>query len=185
LRIQTGGPQPLVVFETRLRIDRGNHHGLDLLSVEWLLIQDTRSRFEIDRPLLPGQKYPGLGLLRDTVAVLVVMSERLDLDRLIFTPSHFHLAAMARPLGMSYDPEVEGKFQGLMASLKGMRLKEAVALVEAGKVHDGRTGERIKWEPSPMIVPVSDRLKGHYEAREYLLQLEKARSSCQCRIEEG
>jgi len=182
LRIKTAGLEPLVVFETRLRIDRDSYHGLNLLSVEWLLIQDTRSRFEIDRPLLPGQKYPGLGLLRDTVAVLVVMCERLDLDGLIFTPSHFHLAAMARPLGMSFDPQKEGQFQALRELFKNVRLKEASVLVETAGVLDEETGRALKWEPSAMIVPVAVGQKAYFESKEYLDQVQQAKELCQFRL---
>ena len=35
--------------------------GRALLSVEWLLIQDASSSFELSRPLLPGQEFPGPG----------------------------------------------------------------------------------------------------------------------------
>ena len=42
--------------------------------MEWLLIQDVSSSFELSHPLLPGQRFPGLGLMRDIAAVLVVIA---------------------------------------------------------------------------------------------------------------
>ena len=178
LRIQTGGMKPLVVFETRLRIDRSRDPGRAYLSVEWLLIQDTRSRFEISRPLLPGQKYPGLGLLRDTAAVLVVLCERLELDGLVFTPSHFHLAAMSRPLALNPDPVEEGRFQAVMEVLKGTRLREAAAAVEKGEVIDGATGQPLAWRPSPVVIPVSARLKDFFASDAFADQVKAAMALC-------
>jgi hypothetical protein len=32
------------------------------LAVRWLALQDPRGRFTPERPRLPGQRYPGLGL---------------------------------------------------------------------------------------------------------------------------
>jgi acetoin utilization deacetylase AcuC-like enzyme len=178
LRIQTGGMKPLVVFETRLRVVHDDQADKDFLSVEWLLIQDARSRFEIGRPLLPGQKYPGLGLLRDTAAVLVVLCERLELDGLIFTPSHFHLAAMSRPLALNPDPIQEGRFQAVMALLKDVRLREAALLVERGGVLDLDTGQEMPWKPSPLVIPVSPGLKAHFEDGDFARQVEAAASAC-------
>ena len=174
LRVQTGGPRPLVVFETRLRIDRSSRVDRRFLSIEWLLIQDTRSSFEMNRPLLPGQKYPGLGLLRETAAVFIVLAERLDLDGLIFTPSHYHLAAMSRPLGFSPDPQEEGKHRAVAALLKELRVREATQVVEGGHIWDAAAGQVLGWQPSPVIIPVSPRLKEHFASTEYQQQAEAA-----------
>lgn len=182
LRIQTGGRQPLVVFETRLRIDRHNPLGGDLLSVEWLLIQDARSRFEMNRPLLPGQKYPGLGLLRDTVAVFVILCERLDLDGIVFTPSHFHLAALSRPLATLPDPQEEGRFQAVLDLTKGLPLPEATRCVDEGRIVDEETGEPFPWKPSPVVIPVSPRLKERFASEEFQGSLALAREGSHLRI---
>jgi acetoin utilization deacetylase AcuC-like enzyme len=182
LRIQTGGREPLVVFETRLRID--HDPGLDrrLLSVEWLLIQDARNRFEMSRPLLPGQKYPGLGLLRDTAAVLLVLCERLELDGLVFTPSHFHLAALSRPLAVNPDPEKEGWFQAVREVLKGVRLREAAILVENGGIVSIDTGDPVVWEPSPVVIAVSAELKAHFQAEAFQQKVTQAQRAYRLKI---
>jgi len=142
LRVQTGGAEPMVVMELKLQIDRHSHPGNSFLSIEWLLIQDARSKFEMSRPLLPGQKHPGLGLLRDTAAVLVVLSERLELDGLIFTPSHYHLAAISRPLATCAAPTEEGWFRAIQKAVSGKDLLRATKAVESGKIIDQSTGNR-------------------------------------------
>ncbi len=43
--------------------------GHELLAIEWLLLQHPRGSFTPHRPRLPGQKHPGLGVLKDTLGV--------------------------------------------------------------------------------------------------------------------
>jgi acetoin utilization deacetylase AcuC-like enzyme len=174
LRIQTGGPDPLVVFETRLRIDKASIPDHAMLSIEWLLFQDTRSTFEMNRPLLPGQKYPGLGLLRETAAVFIVLAERLELDGLLFTPSHYHLAALSRPLGHSPDPTSEGRHQALTSLLKGVRLPEAGRVVEGSQIWDEAAGEVYQWQPSPVVIPVSEPMKEFFASPDYRTRVQAA-----------
>jgi len=171
LRVLTGDDTPLVVLEIRLRVDRSSDPGRSLLSVEWLLIQDTRSRFELSRPLLPGQTYPGLGLLRDTAAVLVVICERLDLDGITFTPSHFHLASLARPVGYCADPVAEARFHAVRSAVKGLHLDEAATAVEGGLIRNQRTGRSLVWEPARLVIPVTEQMKRHFDSQEYQQQV--------------
>ncbi len=149
---------PRVLFEVRLRIDRAVLPGLTMLAVEWLLIQDSGARYELNRPLLPGQRHPGMGLLRDTAAVLIVVCERLELDGIAFTPSYYHLARQARPIGRFADPEREGRYQALARAVGHLPLAEATAAVHGGRVVDTE-GQEVAWEPALMVLPVSAELK--------------------------
>ena len=135
--------------------------GQGLLSVEWLLIQDARSRFEIGRALLPGQKYPGLGLLRDTVAVLVILSERLDLDGLVFTPSHFHLAALSRPLAVNPDRPIDRK--EMLQHVWGGNTREMET--RTVDMHIRRLREKLERDPTSPEWIVTVRNKGYMFAR--------------------
>ncbi len=175
LRIQAGEIDPQIVVEMKLRVNRKMEPGRTFLSVEWLLIQDVRTSFELSRPLLPGQKFPGLGLLRDTAAVLVVACERMDLDGLIFTPTHFHLARMAQPLASFADPVHQARLAALLYAVRNLRLNEAARAVEKGKVIDGETGKPVGWLPAPMVIPVAPYLKDFLGSREYESQFTAAR----------
>lgn len=161
LRISTGEDPALAIFEVRLRIDRALKQGFGFLVVEWLLIQDARSSFEMSRPLLPGQKHPGLGLLRDTAAVLYVVCERLGLDGLAFTPSHFHMASLAQPQGVFPDPVSQARFEAFQRATRGLRFGEASRAVDGGRIRDTASGAPAVWIPDLMILPVSPALKEH------------------------
>ncbi len=167
LRITTADEPPLTIFELRLRIERSVTPGRSFLMVEWLLIQNARSTFEISKPLLPGQKYPGLGLLRDTAAVLIVACENLELDGLAFTPSHFHLACLADPQSLFLDPEQQARFAALRHATANMRVAEASLALREKQVIDEASGQPAEWKPGLMILPVSAEMKTFFGSREY------------------
>lgn len=184
LRIGTGGEDPRTLIEIRLRIDRASEPGRSYLAVEWLLIQDAGSSFEMSRPLLPGQKHPGLGMLRDVAAALVVLGEKLELDGVRFTPSHYHLAALSRPVGCAPDPRDEGRFQALQHAVRELPLREAAIAVEAGRVLDRRTGLAWPWRPTPLVVPISRAEKRRFASDDYRSAAARARSGCDLMLNE-
>jgi len=185
LRIQAGEIDPQVLLEMKLRVNRKMEPGRIFLVVEWLLIQDVRTTFELSRPLLPGQEFPGLGLLRDTAAVLIVACERMDLDGLVFTPTHFHLARMVQPLASFADPVNQARLAALLHTVRNLRLIEAARAVEKGKVTDGATGEAAMWIPAPMVIPVAPYLKDFYLSAEYEAQVAAARRGFNFRLTPG
>ncbi len=161
LRIVSGHRSPVVVMELKLRIVReAQTGGHDLLVVEWLLLQDARpDEKSAGRPLLPGQSHPGMGLLRDMAAVLIVATERLGLDGMAFTPSHYHLARLARPQGRFPDPADEARYLAIEKAVAGLPLREASSLVAAGRITDADSGAPVLWHPRQMIIPVAPALR--------------------------
>ncbi|MDY7093165.1 MAG: histone deacetylase [Acidobacteriota bacterium] len=145
--------------ELRAQRERRLIPGMELLQVEWLLLQNPRATFEDGRPPLPGQEHPGLGMLRDVVAMLLVMCERLGLDGLSFVPSHYHLAATSHKVLRFLEPEHERLYRGLHKALAELSVAEASRAVDEERIVDAETGEPFRWRPMPMVLPVSDRLK--------------------------
>jgi hypothetical protein len=166
VRLKSAGfAAPLI--ELRARIDRGTVPGLALLRIEWLLLQNPRARFTPERPRLPGQSFPGLGLLHDVMALFVVACERLHLDGLVFVPAHYHTAAQGRRLLRFLSPEHEGLFRALETTLSPLSLAEAAAAVEEGRVIDEATGEPCRWQPMAMVLPVSERMQERVTGEAY------------------
>ena len=176
---------PVALLELRLRVDRASVSGHSLLAVEWLLIQDAGQRYEMTRPLLPGQAHPGLGLLRDTAAVLVVVCERLELDGIVFTPSHYHLARLARPQARFLDPALEGRCRAVDRAVRHLRLDEAVAAVEEGRVIDPSTGRVVAWEPAPLVIPVSRELAARFGRGDWETRAAAAAEAQEMRLDRG
>jgi acetoin utilization deacetylase AcuC-like enzyme len=161
------------LIEARARIDRGTLPGLSLLRIEWLLLQNPRAEFTADRPRLPGQNHPGLGIAQDIIALLILACDRLQLDGLVFVPAHYHTASQGRKWLRFLDPHDEGVFRALREALHGLPLSEATRAVDEKQVMDAHTGQPFAWRPSPMVMPVTDRLRALVESEEYERQVKE------------
>lgn len=145
-----------------------------LLSIEWLLLQNPRGVPTPERPLLPGQQYPGLGCLSEVVLMLVMMCERLNFDGIAFSPAHFHVAAQAQGILAFLDPVDAAWFSAIEEALMGIPLAQSTALIHQKALVDENTGETVSWHAAPMVLPVSDKLKEQFESQEYENAVEEA-----------
>src|SRR5438128_797443 len=66
--------------------------GARMLYVHWIALRNPRARFSAERPQLPGQEVPGLGLSREVLELISRMAARLGLEGLAFRPAAYHLA---------------------------------------------------------------------------------------------
>ena len=145
-----------LLMELRVGRSRTVFSGMEVLVAEWLRLQDPRQAFSDSNPRLPGQDHPGLGLLREVVAWVVLLCEALGLDGLVFTPAQYYMAALARHHMQFVRPEAIARFEAIEKAAGGLPLSEAEQRLAAGGVSwDGRE--------MMMVYPVSDRLR-HYLA---------------------
>ncbi|MDH3498003.1 MAG: hypothetical protein OER21_14685, partial [Gemmatimonadota bacterium] len=144
-----------------LRVNRNKRviPGMDLLYIEWLRLQNPRVPFSPTYPRLPGQQHPGLGILREVVAWLVVVCERLGLDGMASKPAQYYMAHLGRRHLRFLDPVVQARFEAIHNALARCTLPEAERLLNAGRVVDADTGEPVVWKPALQVFPVSERLK--------------------------
>ncbi len=177
VRIYGDADRKELLGEFRARRDRRRIPGMEMLHIEWLLLQNPRARFSTHRPSMPGQEYPGLGLLRDVLALLIIACERLQLDGISFVPSHFHLALTSANLMHFLDPKAEVRLAAVREALGERNFAKSVALVAAGGVVDKSTGEAYRWEPTVLLQPVSDRLEAYFETPEYRREKRQAQAS--------
>ncbi len=167
------GPEELLL-ELRAERSRSAVPGMEVIFVEWLLLQNPRAEFSARRPQLPGQHHPGLGLLRDIMSWLVVVCERHGLDGIYFSTAHYHLAAQSRSLMRFLHAEDEGRVRAFEEALKGLPLPEATAVVAEGRVIDEATGEPAEWIPVQAVIPVSEELEALVTGSDYEEVAERA-----------
>jgi acetoin utilization deacetylase AcuC-like enzyme len=144
-----------------LRVNRSKRvvPGMDVIYVEWLTLQNPRARFRESNPPLPGQHYPGLGLLREVVAWLIVLCEALHLDGLAFKPAQYYMAVLGRHFVRFVDPKAGERFDALFRLLAPLGLHGATRALEQGGVVDETTGETVRWESALQVYPVSEKMK--------------------------
>ncbi len=152
-----------------LRVNRNPRlvSGCEVLVIEWLLLQNPRAHFGPYRRPLPGQKHPGLGLLKEVFGWLVVMAEVLELDGIYYVPSSYHVAIQSRRRVRFLEPEHEALMQGLEKLFAGMSLAEASNLIADGRVVDEATGKPLDWQGYPMVLPVSQNLRERVSGEAY------------------
>jgi len=164
-----------ILLELRLRVDRSVLVGESLLRIEWLLIQDPRRSFSKERPALPGQRHPGMGLLREVVSLLALVCQDLELDGLVFTPSHYHIAAQTERLFQFVDPTEEARFLDLKDALRERSLQEAARAIAGGELVDTSTQEVFHWEPRPMLLATSHKLRHRLRREHFKRRVARAR----------
>jgi len=182
LRVVSVAPERRVLFELRGRIESGLVEGFSTLFVEWMLSQDPQAEFREKRPGLPGQQSPGLNLLGDVGALLILGVEHLQLDAVSFIPTHFSLVVQSRPHALCVDPVREGRLRAVLELLRGtgfLGMHEAVSngrVVEADRVWS--------WEPTALCIPVSSQLKAWFNSTEYSESASKAQKQAEFRLAE-
>jgi acetoin utilization deacetylase AcuC-like enzyme len=159
IRVFGDQERTLLLLELRVNRNRRVLSGMEVLYIEWLLLQDPRRAFSAMQPRLPGQTHPGLGMLREVVAWTVLLCERLKLDGLAFVPSQYYMAVLGRHHLQLLDPEAATRFAALQSALRGLPLDQAEAALASGRVIDSATGHPTRWEPSVAVYPVSERLR--------------------------
>jgi acetoin utilization deacetylase AcuC-like enzyme len=165
-RVFSGTDQKELLIEVRLLVDKRGVSGFELLRLEWLLLQNPRQGF-VERPAMPGQNHPGLGLLRDVMAMIVVLCERATLDGILFVPSHYHLASMFKRYLRFASPIDEAWFRAAHRAVDGLSLVDATKAVAAGRLRDRSTGEAVQWRPMPMVIPLSEALGDELRSVDY------------------
>lgn len=123
--------------------------GATVLYVHWLTLRHPLGRFSGDRPRLPGQEQPGLGLAREASELLERIAERLGLAGVALRPAYFHVAYACRARFRFADPARQGRFEALIRDLSAIPLLEATIALSEGRVRCN--GEVYTWEADLMV----------------------------------
>ncbi|MBW2455909.1 MAG: histone deacetylase [Deltaproteobacteria bacterium] len=133
------------------RLERDGHH---LLYIEWLALQNPKLDSSPDRPLLPGQEHPGLGLAREAGEMLLQMARRLGLAGVGFRPAWYHTAYPVRHTCRFADPARQGRFEAMLRDLRRVPLDEVTRAVADGRVL--MNDATYQWEPDLMVSWLDD-----------------------------
>jgi hypothetical protein len=155
-----------------------------MLSVEWLLMQDPRRSFPPDRPPLPDQQHPGLGLFYWQGQLLRLMATRLECDGLMNNPQQFHNGSLYGKAMKFVDPVDEGTLRALERDLAALPLGEASHAVDAGLVREVG-GDTFRWKAHPQILPISLSMQAYFEGKEYQSRVVEVRDRLRFELEDA
>lgn len=121
----------------------------DVLYVHWLTLRHPRGRFSKERPRLPGQEEPGLGIAREAGQLFARIAERLGLAGIAFRPAWLHTAYAARFAMVFVEALNQAHFEALLRDLAHVPLSELSQALADGRVK--LNGERYTWEAGEMV----------------------------------
>ncbi len=130
-----------------------------MLVIHWLVLSSPDGKFTVDRPRLPGQEKPGLGLLNQTIALLKAFARELPVDGVLDVPDHFHTALFYSRAFRYLDPEAEGRFLAIARDLSGVPLALASDAIRKGSLVDRTTGASIPWPPAEQVLALRGPLR--------------------------
>jgi hypothetical protein len=138
-----------------------------VLVVRWLCLQNPRAEFTSPRPPMPEQAYPGLGLGRELLEILVLIAERLGKEGLVNLPMQLHNASYYHPMFRFLDPTVEGRFTAMLRDTADATLADASWAVHLGCVMDCNADKPLRWEGHEQVFPISSALQEYFESADY------------------
>jgi hypothetical protein len=138
-----------------------------MLVIHWLVLSSPDGTFTADRPRLPGQEKPGLGLLNPTIALLKSFARELSVDGVLDVPDHFHTALFYSRAFHYLDPEAEGRFLAIARDLSGIPLAQASDAVREGCLVDRKTAALISWPVAEQVLALRGPLSRFLRSSSY------------------
>jgi len=149
------------------REGKSEHH-FSVLVIEWICLQNPSALFTPDRPPLPGQEFPGLGIGYEAHEFLVVVGMRLKKDGIMNRPQYAHNARLYHEKFKFVDPVKEGRLIALTRDTGDYNLADVSWAVYHECLKDAATGETVPWDGGKQVYPLSVKLRNHFLSDDYL-----------------
>lgn len=149
-----------------------------VLTVDWLSLQNPRASFSAERPRLPGQTFPGLGIGWRVMTLLARMVERLQLDGFVTVAEYLHNAELYAREMPHLDPRELGRLTALLRTLRSEELlttAQASWAMEWGLVYEDG-GDVARWRGELQVAAEHGGLRARWATPRYR---ERARESAE------
>ena len=140
---------------------------LAFLVIQWIRLQNPTAPFD-PAALLPGQKYPGLGLGRKVMEMLAALTERLHLQGIINRPEFAHNAVLYSEYFKFLNPVAEGRLLALKRDLGRLGLWRLAWAVEKGLVLEDGSRDFFRWYQSEQVWPDCAALDAYFASPDYV-----------------
>jgi hypothetical protein len=145
----------------------GDMLDMNTLVIDWLVFQNPRAQFSPERPQLPGQKYPGLGIMRPAMQAILDLARQTGKEAVINIPEYYHNAVLYSEAFHFFSPFVEGRFRALQEFLTNLNLAESSHAVSSGKIWNETKDEVFVWKPHEQVLGITDRIKNYFNSQDY------------------
>lgn len=140
---------------------------LPMLKIEWMMLQNPAADFSPERPPLPGQRRPGLGLGKRALQLLVHLAQQDRCSGVLNFPEFFHNAYIYLEDFRYCNPQLKGIVLALRRDLHFLSLAELSWAVYLGCVIDANTGKNYAWEADALVLPLEKKVKQFFSRPEY------------------
>lgn len=152
---------------------------LPVLNVEWLLLQNPLTTFDAQRPPLPGQHFPGLGVGQQVLELLRNVATRLQLAGITTIPSYFHNAVFYSTEFKHFDPTCQGAFLALCRDI--LPITQGSVCAASWALNWKMVRNQLQQPPVPypwfqdlMFAPISPPLKAYFADHSYLHEVQQS-----------
>ena len=139
-----------------------------VLAIDWLMMQNPQATFLPDRPRLPGQIYPGLGVARKVLKLLYTYCRWQGLAALVNFPEYFHNAFLYRAYFNFYNPERDAFLTSLYRDLQPLTLAQMSWAIEWKCVRKKDSNEVFDWFSGVQIMPIQQEIKEYFLSKWYI-----------------
>ncbi|SHG37632.1 hypothetical protein SAMN02745221_00040 [Thermosyntropha lipolytica DSM 11003] len=140
----------------------------DMIVIEWLSSRNPLGTFTAERPQLPGQKSPGLGILKYCFKLLYNVSSQIFKDGYFDIPTHMHGAIMYSKQFKFFDPVQEAMVRAITRDLKEYSLADISWGIITGTIIDIAENKPAVYEPSEQVHYISERMAKYFHSPQYI-----------------
>jgi len=145
----------------------GRGHFYPVLMVEWLCMQNPTAAFTPERPPLPGQQHPGLGISREILQLISLIGMRIGKDGIAIHPQYFHAALLYHRFFKCYNPVREGQLAALMRDTEEFNLDDVSWAIDLGCLRGKLLRQKASWEVDYQVNPLTALLQQHFHSENY------------------
>ena len=159
---------------------------MEFLIIEWFMLQNPVKPFSKRRPQLPGQDHPGLGISTLVYEILYWIGRRIKADGVILVPNYLHTGIFYSRQFLFLDPKKQGLiFACNKLFQKKYKLDQLTWASAEGQLIDLNQGKPHIWNPTPMSIPISPRLKDYFHSGQYNEITKNIKESTRLQITHG
>lgn len=151
-----------------------------VLTIDWLLLRHPRGRFSAERPRLPGQDAPGLGVGWRVMSMLARVVARLELDGMVTVAEYLHNAEHYAREMPCFDPVHHGRLRAVLELLRvehGLDTAQASWAMEWGLVRTRADDAVLRWRGELMVATEDDSLRAYLDSPMHAELAESARKA--------
>jgi hypothetical protein len=140
--------------------------GYSFLIFEWLTIQDPRLGFSAQRPPLPGQEHPGLGLGKKVVDIFSYLARLGRQDGLLAFPAYFHNALLFSRYFNFLNPEKAAEIQAIKRAFPSIPFKHMAWIVYLNCLRYA-DGQGYEWRAEEQVCALDKTLRAYFDSKDY------------------